>query len=418
MGALLMIRRIVFVFLLVAAVLCTSTTADAAQKKRKKTSYIDKYAALVVHGESGVILHQENADRKRYPASLTKMMTIYLAFDAINHGKLSFNTSLITSNKAAQQPRMKLGLRRNERISVADAIDSLVVLSANDTSVVIAEAIGGSEWQFSRMMNEKARELGMTGTHFENASGLFHPKQITTAKDMAKLLMALERDFPQYYKRLGKTKFSYKGRTYRTHNHVLVRYKGAVAGKTGYVNASGFNLATAANRSGNKLVAVVLGGRSAISRDKRMISLLDSSFKKLRGSKTAVKSVKERAPTPTSRPRKNSSTASSLEIKEPSMLAKAPATVLEVASATTKPAAWNVNMGAFTREEDATSAVANAMDVASEYLSGASVTFANSGKSRSREHWATFHNLSEVNARKACYMMGLVNTPCQISIVQ
>jgi D-alanyl-D-alanine carboxypeptidase len=400
------------VFLILITLLMASHPAEAHARKYNAV-YRDKTASLVVHSESGVILYQENADKPRYPASLTKLMTLYLTFDAIKEKKLNFNTQLVASANAASQPRMSLGLKKNERLPVATAVDSLVVLSANDAAVVLAEAIGGSEWQFAQMMNKKAKALGMTNTHFENASGLFDPKQVTTAKDMAKLMMALERDFPLYYSRLGKTRFAFRGHNYHTHNHVLARYKGAVAGKTGYVSASGFNLTTAAKRAGEKLVAVVMGGKSAPSRDRKMVALLDKSFKKLKD-KSVSRAIKANLSSSSEKTPGDSALLGSPS-DEP-VASAVDATPMELASTTpAKRTNWSVSMGAFRQEEEAVSAVASAMDMAPDQLASSQITFASREKSRGREHWATFHNLSEQQAKKACQLLGLVNTPCQIA---
>ncbi|NDF11856.1 MAG: D-alanyl-D-alanine carboxypeptidase [Proteobacteria bacterium] len=280
----------------ITALLLVSNPALAARKKVSLRPDARKYASLVVHMPSGNVLQQENADKLRYPASLTKLMTLYLTFEALENNKLSMNEFLPVSAHAADQPSMNLALRRGQKLTVSTAIASLVVRSANDSAVVLGEAIGGSEWKFAQMMTERAHELGMRNTTFKNASGLFHPGQVTTAKDLARLMIAIERDFPQYFNLLSQTSFKYNGRLYRTHNHVLASYKGAVAGKTGYVNASGYNLVTTARRGGSEIVAVVMGGKTAKSRDMSMRMLLDRSFNKI-SAKSKTASVSEDTPT-------------------------------------------------------------------------------------------------------------------------
>jgi D-alanyl-D-alanine carboxypeptidase len=235
-------------------------------------------AALVINADTGLVLHQEHADELRYPASLTKMMTLYLVFEALEHNHLKLSYKLPVSKFAASQPPSKLGLKPGEKLSVYDAIVSLIVKSANDSAVILAEAIAGDEDDFAKLMTKRASQLGMTNTIFKNASGLPDPGQKTTAYDLGKLAIALKRDFPKYYPLFAKTTFNFKGRTYHTHNRVTKHYKGADGLKTGYINASGFNLVTSAKRGDKKLVGVVLGGDSAQSRDRKMVGLLNKFF--------------------------------------------------------------------------------------------------------------------------------------------
>ncbi len=262
----------------------------AAAKKRIQRFRNDRYAALVVDARTGNILHQENSDKLRYPASLTKMMTLYLAFEAVENGQLRMNQVLTVSRRASSQPKMRIGFRPGDKISVRDAILGLIVKSANDASVVLGEAIAGSEMQFALLMTRKARKLGMNRTTFQNSSGLHHPRQRTSARDMAKLAIALQRDFPQYYSLFSRTSFTYKGRVYVGHNRVIKNYRGADGVKTGYIRTSGFNLVTSATRDGQKLVGVVLGGNTAVTRDRRMMALLDSAFSKFSGNIASSKS--------------------------------------------------------------------------------------------------------------------------------
>ncbi len=262
-----------------------------------------KYASLVIDADTGVVLHQENAGSKRYPASLTKMMTLYLTFQALERGKLSLNQNIRASTRAQKQPPSKLGLRKGEQINVKTAIEALVVKSANDVAVVLAEAVGGTEWQFAMMMNRMAKRLGMSKTNFRNASGLHHYKQYSNAYDMARLAVALRRDYPQYYHFFKRTSFRFKGNTYRTHNRVTQKYPGADGLKTGYINASGFNLVTSVNRKGQRIVGVVLGGRSSRTRDSHMVSLLNRAYKKLAENRVGTNRISVAAvPTPKPKP--------------------------------------------------------------------------------------------------------------------
>ena len=241
-----------------------------------------RYAELVVDGDSGRVLVTRNADARKYPASLTKIMTLYMVFEALETGKLRLGQPLRTSRRAAGQPPSKLGLRKGQAITVRQAIMALVTKSANDAATVVAEAIGGSEFKFALMMTRRARDLGMSRTTFRNASGLPNRRQLSTARDMARLAMAIRRDFPQHFNYFAKTSFSYQGKVYRNHNNLVGNVRGVDGIKTGYIRASGFNLVASAGRDEGRLVGVLFGGRSAKSRDQRMRKLLRGGFKRLR----------------------------------------------------------------------------------------------------------------------------------------
>jgi D-alanyl-D-alanine carboxypeptidase len=237
-------------------------------------------ASLVVDLNNGKILHSENAHELRYPASLVKMMTLYLTFKQLNQGELSLDKKLRVSAKAASMPRTNLSLKAGSSIPVRKAILGLIIHSGNDAAVTLAEAISGSEEKFAIMMNQQAKKLGMHNTTFRNASGLPHKQQKSTAYDLAKLSIALKKDFPQYFPWFSVTSFSFNGKTYNSHNHVLINYEWATGLKTGFTNASGFNVATTAHKDGKHLVAVVLGEDTAKARDKLMVNLLNNGFKK------------------------------------------------------------------------------------------------------------------------------------------
>ncbi len=267
-----------------------SKSKSKSSKKKYKRSYIapDNDAAVVVDADTGRVLYEKNAAAVRYPASLTKMMTLYLTFDALKKGKISINDELPVSAKAASQPATNIALDKGDRLPVEKAIESLVVRSANDSALVMAEALGKTEWNFALMMTQKARELGMKNTVFRNPNGLPDNKQHTTAYDMARLAIALRRDFPEYYPYFNLREFTYNGVTYTTHNHVLENYPGADGLKTGYIRASGFNVATSAKRDGFNLVAVVMGGNSASQRDNQMVDLLDRTFARMATQRESV----------------------------------------------------------------------------------------------------------------------------------
>ncbi len=240
-----------------------------------------KYAAVVIDAETGEVLHARNSNTRNYPASLVKMMTLYMVFDALEKRKLKLNQGLRVSRRAAGMPPSKLGLRRGQTIRVKEAILALVTKSANDVAVVVAEAIGRTESQFAQKMTRKARQLGMKRTTFRNASGLPNRRQLSTARDMATLARALIRDFPQYYYFFATKSFKYRGRTYRNHNKLLRTYKGADGIKTGYIRASGYNLVASSVRNGRRVIAVVFGGKTSRSRNRHTASLLDRGFKRL-----------------------------------------------------------------------------------------------------------------------------------------
>ncbi|MBZ9789441.1 D-alanyl-D-alanine carboxypeptidase [Rhizobium sp. 3T7] len=232
-------------------------------------------ASLILDARTGKVLSAENADVLNHPASLTKMMTIYMAFEAINRGKLSWNTPLVMSKYAASRPPTKLGVRAGDSITVRDAILGMITKSANDAAAAMAEKLGGSESNFARMMTQKARQLGMNRTAFYNASGLPDGRQVTTARDMSTLAVALMRNYPSEYRLFSTASFNFRGRTIRGHNNLMYRYQGMDGIKTGYTNASGFNLVSAVKDGSRRLVGVVLGGRTARSRDAKMAGLLD-----------------------------------------------------------------------------------------------------------------------------------------------
>ncbi len=237
-----------------------------------------RYASVVIDADTGEVLHESRADASRYPASLTKMMTLYLLFEAMRQGEKTLDSKMKVSALAASMPQTNIGLRTNDTISVRQAIPALIVRSANDVAVVVAEALGGTEIKFGRMMTDKARNLGMRSTTFLNASGLPDSKQKTTARDMVILSARLQKDFPQYYHYFSTQSFKYKGVTYNSHNRMVRNTKGVDGMKTGYIRASGFNVATSAKRGNRRLIAVVMGGRAAATRDRHMTHLLDRTF--------------------------------------------------------------------------------------------------------------------------------------------
>lgn len=239
-----------------------------------------KYAAIVVDTATGKVLYQANPDARRYPASLTKMMTLYVLFEELNRGRFKLSTPLRVSSLAQRQSPTKLGLRAGETITVEDAIKGLITRSANDAAAVIAENVAGSVPAFADRMTRTARAIGMTNTRFRNANGLPDPGQYTSARDMMKLGVALQVRFPQYYPLFSIRSYTFRGRTIGNHNNLLGRINGVDGIKTGYVNASGFNLVTSVKRDGRKIVAVVMGGKTAAQRDAHMVQLINAYLPK------------------------------------------------------------------------------------------------------------------------------------------
>lgn len=241
--------------------------------------YDPPFASIVVDGNSGAVLQASNPDALRHPASLTKVMTLYLLFERLDSDRLKLDTPLPVSEHASEQDPTKLGLKPGQTVTVEDAIKGIVTRSANDAAVVIAEYLGGSEQAFAKMMTQKARALGMAHTTYVNASGLPDDDQITTARDQALLGRAIQDSFPRYYKYFSTQAFVFRGETIRGHDHLLSEVEGVDGIKTGFTRASGFNLLTSLHRDGRYLVAVVMGGPSASERDARMRELIADHIK-------------------------------------------------------------------------------------------------------------------------------------------
>jgi D-alanyl-D-alanine carboxypeptidase len=285
---------------IVAGLFFTSNAADArhhryvrtrvahhvvhhASHSHRRVHHAEKYtpptASIIVDGNTGNVMHTSNADALRHPASLTKIMTLYLLFERLDAGKIKLDTPLKISAHATEQAPTKLGLKIGQTIAVEDAIKAVVTKSANDIAVAIAENLAGDEDEFCRMMTRKARELGMSHTTYVNASGLPDDDQITTARDQALLGRAIEDRFPRYYKYFSTQEFVYHGEAIRNHNHLLGAVGGVDGIKTGYTRASGFNLVTSVHRDGRYIIGVVLGGRSAFERDAHMRELINDHIK-------------------------------------------------------------------------------------------------------------------------------------------
>jgi serine-type D-Ala-D-Ala carboxypeptidase (penicillin-binding protein 5/6) len=232
-------------------------------------------ASLVLDARTGKVLASENGDTLNHPASLTKMMTLYLTFEALNRGKITWDTPITMSKYAASRPPTKLGVRAGGTITVREAVYGMIIKSANDAAAAMGEKLGGSESNFARLMTQKARQLGMSRTNFFNASGLPDNRQVTTARDMSTLAIALMKNYPNEYRLFSVASFNFRGQTIRGHNNLMYRYQGMDGIKTGYTNASGFNIVSAVKDGNRRVIGVVMGGRTARSRDDKMAALFD-----------------------------------------------------------------------------------------------------------------------------------------------
>lgn len=379
-----------------------------------------KYAAIVIDADTDQVLHEAHADAVRYPASLTKMMTLYLTFEALERGKLKLHQQLPVSARAASMPQTNLSLRKGYTIDVETAIKALIVRSANDVSVVLAEALGKTEWQFAVNMTSTARKLGMSKTTFRNANGLPDNRQTTTARDMARLGMALREDFPQYYHYFTTKSVRYKGRTYNTHNHVMKDYPGADGIKTGYINMSGFNLVTSVKRDGYSVVAVVMGGRTSRSRDAHMKDLLSRSLRQLAQSRqpvTATRVALVNAPVPVFKPGTEQMMAAvATEVTpaaKPDMQGESRYSATAGAMETGGLQAaqrivgdrWGIQVGAFSESRDAFMAAVHAMNLATNELKGSEIAVHDPDNGNDRVFRARIANITEAQARKACRVL-------------
>jgi D-alanyl-D-alanine carboxypeptidase len=320
-----------------AAVIFTSDSAEARRYRHythvrhheARESYSPAFSSVIVDGNSGATLSANNPDASRHPASLTKIMTLYLLFERLDAGKMKLDTEMEVSEHASEQAPTKLGLRPGQTIRVEDAIKGLVTRSANDAAVVIAEAIAGDEDGFAKLMTRKAHALGMSRTTYRNASGLPDDDQVTTARDQSTLGRAIQDRFPRYYRYFSTTAFNYHGQSIRNHNHLLGSVEGVDGIKTGYTRASGFNLVTSMRRGNRFLVGVVMGGRSGGSRDAIMRNLLAENLDKA-ATKRTVAAITERNPSDT-----NADVAQTEA--EPRPAPSAPAQAVQVASTSPEP---------------------------------------------------------------------------------
>jgi len=342
-----------------------------------------KYASLVLDVESGRVLHEINADTRNYPASLTKMMTLYLVFEALEDGRLTLDQPIAISARAARQPASKLGLRRGQTITIENAILALVTKSANDVATAVAEWLSGTERNFALTMTAKARDLGMGRTTFRNASGLPNRGQLSTARDMAMLARALLKDFSQYYHFFGVRSFRYAGLRHRNHNKLLGRYDGLDGIKTGYIRASGFNLVASAVRDGRRLIGVVFGGRSPSQRNGHMANLLNKGF-----------------------------TALNPQVRVADASAAAAPAATRTAAIDPK-SSWGIQVGAFRAPKPARAAAEAAAGRVPTLLEDGFITVVRTQKGNRKPYYlARIHNITRKEAYRACRILKRAKSRC------
>ncbi|MDA9973403.1 D-alanyl-D-alanine carboxypeptidase [Alphaproteobacteria bacterium] len=357
-----------------------------------------KYASFIINENTKRIYHNSNADTRNYPASLTKIMTLYLVFDALKSKKISMGTKFKVSKRATRQPPSKLYLSAGSKITVRNAILALVTKSANDVATVIAENLGKSERNFAKLMTRKAKKLGMTRTTFKNASGLPNRSQLSTARDMATLGMAIRKNHPKFFKLFKTKSFIYKGIKYSNHNNLLGSYYGTDGIKTGYTNASGFNLVASVERNGQRIIGVVFGGKKARSRDKHMIKLLNKHFK-TSPSKPLVRIAK-----PSELPKKRPE----IVIVEKSIKNfKIPSKVINRITLNNVDDDWFIQIGAFKNRLNAHKAARNARNIVPEQLGNLPASLSKITKSSTNNSlqylWRVrFIELAENQARSVC----------------
>lgn len=352
------------------------------------------YSSIVIDATTGRTLHQYRANQQRYPASLAKMMTVYMMLDEIDKGRMKPTTKIRVSRNASRQPASKLGLRKGTRITAQTAMHALIVKSANDVATAVAEHIAGSEDKFARRMTSKARQLGLYDTRFTNASGLYHWRQQTTARDMARLANLLLNRFPHFEALWRSREFEYKDRTYTSHNRLLTRLYGAMGMKTGYIRASGYNIATAVQRDGKRIIVVVLGGSSPQARDRQVTALAERSLQ--RAGTFAGHDIEK----------KKLAQASAWLMKPPEKL------VLKTNPQSQGQRDWKIQVGAFVASNHAESQLKRVRRVLGPQLSGAEAHTESVERNGKKFYRARFANLSEPQAYELCDKLRNVTPNC------
>ena len=357
-----------------------------------------KYASFIINENTKRIYHNANADTRNYPASLTKIMTLYLVFDALKSKKISMSSKFKVSKRATRQPPSKLNLSAGSNITVKNAILALVTKSANDVATVIAENLGKSERNFARLMTRKAKKLGMTRTTFRNASGLPNRGQLSTARDMATLGIAIRKNHPKFFKLFKTKSFIYKGVKYTNNNNLLGSYSGTDGIKTGYTNASGFNLVASVERNGQRIIGVVFGGKKARSRDKHMVTLLNKYFK------TSLSKPLVRIAKPSELPK----TRPKIVVAEKNIKNfKIPPEIINNIIPNDIEEDWFIQIGAFKNRLNAHKAARNARNIVPEQLGNLPASLSNITKSSTNNNlqylWRVrFVELAENQARSVC----------------
>jgi D-alanyl-D-alanine carboxypeptidase len=425
--------------------------AEAASRSKSASPKIA--ASIVVDMNTGTILYSEAAEQPRPPASLTKMMTLYVLFGYLRAGKITPDTELVVTTHAASQAPTKLGLKPGAKIKVSDAAKALVTQSANDAAATIAENLGGTEENFARLMTETGRRIGMTNTLFRNASGLPNDEQMTTARDMAILSAHLIHDYPEYYTVFETRFFTFNSRKYRNHNKLLFGYKGTDGIKTGYTRASGFNLAASAHRGNKHLLAVVLGGKTGSQRDAATRALLDKHFDKASETKPTeqqraasfvgapppplpairkldltVASMAPAAPSQAASPAEGDNDPAPVAAPAPAPGAQTPNPILAALTSPAAPAAkpatariegaYNVQVGAFTSQAEAENRLGMVQQRALDVLKGHLPFTASFMKGDQEWYRARFAGFSQDDAEAACAALKKLSLDCAIMLAE
>jgi len=408
--------------LVLASTLCLLPASARADTSR--------YAAFVVDGNTGVVLHSRRSQAERHPASLTKMMTLYLLFQAIEEGEIGLNDQIRVSANAASAPPSKLGIAAGSTLSVENAIRALVIKSANDIAVAVGERLSGTESRFSQHMTTRGEELGLSTTVFRNASGLPNAEQITTARDMARLAFALQRDFPQFFHYFQETSFTWGETTFQNHNSLVGRVEGVSGLKTGYIRSSGFNLVVTAERGDHNLVAVVLGGPTAASRDAHAEELLEAAFTSLERREDTRLFAELSSPrlNPVRQQDAIANDVAALNLNPPIEMGSAQSApsvriLLEDESSNpqtqdtstsgqrTRSGHWSIQVGAYNTADAARDRL-DQLASTSNTLSLAQPA-ARSVEINGRRLWrARFETLTAIDAQRACDLLSSLNEPC------
>jgi len=392
--------------------LCCLTLVIVFAVAAGQVSASERYGAIVVDARTGQVLHEVNADRRHYPASLTKMMTLYLLFEAVQRGRLSLYSQLPVSAQAARQPPSKVGVRAGDTIMVDTAIRALAVKSGNDVAVVVAEALGGSESAFARQMTRKARELGMWRTTFFNASGLPNSLQLSTPRDMAQLSRALLYDFPQYYHYFSTQSFTYKGKRFNTHNRILNSFAGADGIKTGYTSKAGYNISASALRNGRRLIAIVFGADSSRARNNQAEYLLDAAFRGRVPSAPSVQTTQT-----ASRSRQQDYGSANAANSRDAAVQRSRQVSSNVQSAQTRSGSsgrWSVQIGAFSRDATAKAVARQAQSLSGQLSSGRIYVIPVMSSTSGTLYRSRIAGLSESVARAACEDLRRRNADCRV----